>query len=74
MANPKFTLKLIEREIERLEKQSSSTGLTLADAKKLKLLIESGQALITNPIPESDETDNKDRSDQEVIEALKKKE
>jgi len=74
MSDSKFTLKLIEREIERLETQSSATGLSLNDVKALEILIRTGQSLISQPLPDAEEAEDQKPSDQQIIDALKKQE
>lgn len=73
MKKQKASLKLIQREIERLEKQSSETGLSLNDVKALEILIRTGQSLISAPV-EPEESDLTDVSDEELDAAVLKSE
>lgn len=54
MSKPHTTL--IDNEISRILSGVGTTGISLEDAKILKLLIESGQALKTQPVTENNES------------------
>lgn len=68
------TLKLIQNEIRRLEEraETSPTGLSLEDVRKLEILVKTGQSLITQPaIEPKDDNPASGLSDEELDEASK---
>lgn len=75
MSKLKPELSIIQNEIERLQKQSGNSGLSLDDVKKLETLIKTRQLILGEPteITSTKTTSKKSVSDKDVLATLKPK-